>query len=163
MSKVCLVVGVTSGLGRSCGENLAKDYNFIVAGRNQSKGSSVVDAITKKGGEATLIPFDITDPAFIVNLHKQTLAEYRRLDAAISGAGILKSMAKIADTPPEEMSELWTVNVVGAFLCMKEQIRAMQGNRGGSGGHVVNFSSIYGVYGCKFSVSYSTSKRALIG
>ena len=163
MSKVCLVIGGTGGLGRACAEDLAKDYKVVVAGRNKSKGEDVVNAIKAKGGEAVFITFDICDRASITALHKDTVAKYGRLDAAVNGAGIMGTFYKTAEVPPEMMDEVWTVNVTGVFLCMQEQIKAMQANPGGSGGHIVNFSSIYGLHGCKWGAVYATSKHALIG
>ena len=163
MSKVCLIIGGTGGLGRACAENLATDYKVVIAGRSEEKGEDIVKAIKSKGGEATFFAFDICNPESINQLHKDSVSLYGRLDAAINGAGIVGPYSKLADYPTDDIEQVFQINVIGVILCMQAQIRAMQSNPGGSGGSIVNFSSIYGLHGCKYGPIYGASKHALIG
>ena len=164
MSKVCLIIGGTGGLGRACAEDLAtQGYKIIVAGRSKEKGDDIVNFIKSKGGEATFLAFDISDPESIKQLHKEAISVYGRLDAAINGAGIVGQYHKLADYPADNIEQVFQINVFGVILCMQHQIRAMQSNPGGSGGRIVNFSSIYGLHGCKYGPIYGASKHAIIG
>jgi NAD(P)-dependent dehydrogenase (short-subunit alcohol dehydrogenase family) len=163
MSKVCLVVGGTGGLGAGCAKALASDYKIVVAGRNREKGDAIVQEIKSKGGEATFLTLDIGSTDSIKQLHKDVKQTYGRLDAAINGAGITGPFQKLNEYSTEEMMQVFTTNLTGVVACMQEQIRLMQSNSGGSGGRIVNFSSIYGLHGCKFGSIYSTTKHALIG
>ncbi|KAK3703449.1 hypothetical protein LTR37_014439 [Vermiconidia calcicola] len=163
--KVCLIIGGTGGLGRACAEDLAsKGHKVIVAGRNKSKGDTIVQTIKSAGGEATFLPVDITSPDSITQLHKSAVATYGgRLDVAVNGAGITGDFGKLADFTAENMNLVWQINVTGVMLSMQCQIHAMRANPGGSGGHIINFSSIYGLHGCQFGSAYVASKHALVG
>jgi NAD(P)-dependent dehydrogenase (short-subunit alcohol dehydrogenase family) len=85
------------------------------------------------------------------------------LDATITGAGITGLFQKLTDYATEEIMPILTTNLTGVITCMQEQIRLMQSNPGGSGGRIINYSSIYGTHGCKFGSMYSSTKHALIG
>ena len=164
MSKVCLVIGGTGGLGRACAEDLASNgYKVVVAGRNKEKGNNIVETIKSKGGEATFLAFDICDHDSIKRLHKDVISHYGRLDAAVNGAGIIGEFHKTADYPTEAMQNIFQNNLFGVIYSMQEQIPLMQSNPGGSGGRIVNFSSIYGLHGCPFGAMYTATSHALIG
>ena len=163
MSKVCLVIGGTGGLGADCAKDLAKDYNIIVAGRNKEKGEAIVQEIKSKGGEATFLPVDLSSTDSIKQLHKDAKEKYGRLDAALNGAGITGPFQMLIEYTPEQVTEVLTSNLTGVITSMQEQLRLMQANPGGSGGKIINFSSIYGLHGCRFGSIYSATKHALIG
>jgi NAD(P)-dependent dehydrogenase (short-subunit alcohol dehydrogenase family) len=67
------------------------------------------------------------------------------------------------DYTQEQITDVLTSNLTGVITSMQEQIRLMQSNPGGSSGKIINFSSIYGLHGCRFGSIYSTTKHALIG
>ncbi|KAK6442741.1 hypothetical protein LTR95_001024 [Oleoguttula sp. CCFEE 5521] len=164
MSKVALVIGGTGGLGRACAEDLASTgYSVIVAGRNKSKGDDIVAYIKSKGGKATFLPVDMTDPASIKQFHQDAVKTYGRLDAAINAAGLTGDFCKLVDSSAENTAKILQINLAGVIGSMQEQIRAMQSNPGGSRGNIVNFTSIYGLHGCKFGSIYSATKHALVG
>ena len=161
--KVCLIVGGTGGLGAGCAKDLASDYTIVVAGRNKEKGDAIVQSIQSEGGEAVFLTLDICSTDSIKQLHKDVKTKYGRLDAAINGAGITGPFQKLAEFTTEELMQVLNTNLIGVVACMQEQIRLMQSNPGGSGGRIVNFSSIYGHHGNKFGSIYCTTKHALIG
>ena len=164
MSKVCLIIGGTGGLGRACAEDLAKqDYKIILAGRNKQKGDSLVQTISSSGGEATFLAFDIYKPDSITQLHDAAVSTYGRLDTAVNSAGSAGEFHKLANYPLEIMIEVFQNNILGTMLCMQAQIRAMLANPGGSGGKIINMSSVCGLHGCKFGPAYCASKHAIIG
>lgn len=163
MSKVCLIIGATGGLGEACAKDLAKDYKIIVAGRNEEKGNDIVKSIKSDGGKAVFLPFDISSTDGIIRSHEEAKNIWGRLDAAINSAGITGPFQALTDYSAEEITQVLTINLTGVITSMQEQIRIMQTNPGGSGGHIVNLSSIYGLHGCRFGSIYSTSKHALVG
>ena len=154
MAKVALVVGGTGGLGAACAEDLAKDHTVIVSGRNKDRGNAIVNKIVSTGGKASFIFMDIMDPASVVSLHKAVLDKYGRIDTALNAQGVVAPFVKTADTNKEDFDRCMTINVTGTYLCMQEQIRAMQQNPDKAGGVIVNFSSIYGLTGCKWGAIY---------
>lgn len=164
MSKVCLVIGGTGGLGQVCAEELASaGYKVIVAGRNKIKGDDAVAAIKSKGGEATFVAFDISDALSIKNLHDAVISLYGRLDVAVNAAGITGTFSELTEFEFDNIHSVIQINVTGVIVSMQEQIRLMKNNPGGSSGRIINFSSIYGLHGCKLGSIYAASKHALVG
>ncbi|KAK5167646.1 uncharacterized protein LTR77_007345 [Saxophila tyrrhenica] len=163
-SKVCLVIGGTGGLGRGIALDLASTgWKTIVAGRNQTKGDEIVKEITSSGGTATFLPVDITSPSSISDLHEKAVSTYGRLDAAINSAGTTGDVVKFADSSPENTAAVLSINLHGVILSMQHQIRAMQSNPSGSGGRIINMSSVYGSHGGIWASIYSGTKHALEG
>ena len=163
MAKVALVIGGTGGLGAVCAKDLAKDHQVIVAGRNKQKGDQIVQAIKAAEGEATFLQIDLCSTDSIIQLHSEAVKVYGRLDVAVNGAGITGDFKLLIQYTAEEATHLLTTNVTGVITSMQEQIKLMQSNPGGSGGRIVNFSSINGLHGQKYGSVYSTTKHALIG
>lgn len=161
MSSIALVIGGTGGLGAACAQDLAKDHTVIVSGRSEAKGAAVVEKITSAGGKAAFMPIDMLDSASIHSLHQSVAEKYGRLDVALNAAGILIADAKLADTTKETFDRCMTINVTGTYLAMQEQIRLMLNNPDKSGGVIVNFSSIYGLTGCKWASAYCTYRFLL--
>ena len=64
---------------------------------------------------------------------------------------------KMADTTKDAYDNTMAINVTGVYLCIHEQIRAMLQNPDKAGGSIVNFSSIYGLSGCKWGAIYCLS------
>ena len=83
------------------------------------------------------------------------------LTALVNNAGILGDMRRIDDHDAESVMKVLAINIVGPALCAKHAIRRMSTKHGGSGGAIVNVSSIAAVSGgIPGMVVYSTSKGA---
>ncbi|KAK3678671.1 hypothetical protein LTR78_001124 [Recurvomyces mirabilis] len=164
MKSIALIIGGTGGFGQACAHMLAaKDYHVVVAGRSEARGNECVQAIAAKGGEAEFITCDVTKRDDIRALHAKIASKHGRLDVAINSAGILGELAKTADVAEADMDQMFSINIVAFYMSMQEQIRIMLKNPGGPSGHVINFTSIYGLRGIAYGSPYSTSKHAVVG
>lgn len=151
-------------VGRGIAEDLASTgWRTTLAGRNATKGEAIVAEIKAKGGEATFIAFDILSAESIAQLHEKAVATYGRLDAAVNSAGTTGDFTKFADSTPENTANVLQINLHGVILSMQHQIRLMRANPGGSGGHIVNMSSVYGSHGGQWASIYAGTKHALNG
>ena len=87
--KVALVTGGTSGIGEAAALALAREgAKVVVAGRRESEGQAVVDAIQKAGGEAFFVKTDVSRETDVKALVDQTMAKFGRLDFAFNNAGV---------------------------------------------------------------------------
>ena len=98
-------------------------------------------------------------------LHAASL-ESARLRLAFGALAInakplfIETAALIANCTVEDFTNVMNVNVVGVFLGIKHAVRAMA-KPNGSGGAIVNLSSVAGLIGTTGHIAYHTSKGAV--
>ncbi|ARN74120.1 glucose 1-dehydrogenase [Oceanicoccus sagamiensis] len=159
--RVALVVGASSGIGKSIAIKLASHgAKVVLASRRQMEGDKVVAEITALGGEACFIAADVTSSESIKNLLAQTVSTYGGLDIAVNNAGIEGStFVPTADYDEATFDAVINTNVTGVWRCMKYQIPQLNHQ-----GVIVNMSSIAGLRGNEMmGCAYSASKHAIIG
>jgi NAD(P)-dependent dehydrogenase (short-subunit alcohol dehydrogenase family) len=80
----------------------------------------------------------------------------------VNNAGILEKQARLEDMDADRLARIFATNVTGAFLCAREAVRRMSTNHGGSGGAIVNVSSMAARLGAPGEyVDYAASKGAI--
>ncbi len=161
--KVVLVPGATSGIGEAVAiAAAAEGGHVVVAGRRETEGERVVASIRENGGEARFVRVDISRAEDVRALIDATVSAYGRLDVACNTAASDEgALAFTVDTDDELFARQIAVNLTGAWLCVKYQLRQMLTQ--GGGGSIVNVSSINGLGGTPGAVAYSAAKHALIG
>lgn len=157
--KTALVTGASSGLGVAFARGLARaGANVVVTARRQDRIEATAAALREFGVRSTAIPADITDEAQIETLFARTAAEYGRLDILVNNAGYtdrsglrhdlgsFKRMRSII-----ELDLLATIN--GCRLAARQMLEQ------GTGGCIINVSSILGRVGSEFrAASYHAAK-----
>ena len=106
MSKVVLITGASSGIGKSTAK-LLSNKGFIVYGTGRNP------KINKKNGYS-LIPLDVTKPETIGLAIDLILEKEGRLDVLVNNAGI-GITGPIEDTPTSEMRKVFETNFFGAI------------------------------------------------
>jgi NAD(P)-dependent dehydrogenase (short-subunit alcohol dehydrogenase family) len=151
-----LVTGAGGGIGGGCALALAEaGARVILFGRSLEPLERLAAEIEAAGGEATVRPGDVTDPAAI--------------EAAIATAplSVLVNAAGVNRTGPTNAYEvadwdlLMDVNVRGTFLACRAFARAAAGRA--DGGAIVNISSQMGSVGYPGRAAYCASKHAVDG
>src|SRR5580658_1088428 len=112
-NKVAVVTGGTSGIGKAAALALAKaGANVVVAGRRESEGQAVVQAIEKSGGEALFVKTDVSRETDVKALVDKTVATFGRLDFAFNNAGVEGAMNLPTDQQTEEnYRNVFNINV----------------------------------------------------
>ncbi|HXB60203.1 MAG TPA: glucose 1-dehydrogenase [Candidatus Acidoferrales bacterium] len=159
--KVALVTGGTSGIGEAAALALAREgAKVVVAGRRESEGQAVVDAIQKAGGEAFFVKTDVSRETDVKALVDQTMAKFGRLDFAFNNAGVEGAAGLATDKQTEEnYRHTFDINVLGLIFSLKHEIPAILKN----GGAIVNTSSVAGQIGVPGFGVYTASKHAVNG
>ena len=160
-NKVAIVTGGTSGIGKAAAIALATaGAKVVVAGRRESEGREVVEAIEKLGGKALFVKTDVSREDDVKALVDKTVATFGRLDFAFNNAGIEGAMNLPTDQQTEEnYRNVFNINVLGTLLSMKHEIPAILKN----GGAIVNTSSVVGQVGIPGFGVYTASKHAVNG
>lgn len=159
--KVAIVTGGSSGIGKATALELAgQGASVVIASRNNKSGNKVVQEITDQGGDAIFVKTDVTIEAQVINLVKETLDHYGRLDMAFNNAGLEQTPTSLPEQTEEAYAAIMDTNVKGVWLCLKHQIPAMVKNGGGA---IVNMSSFSGAIAFAKIPLYVASKHAVVG
>jgi short-subunit dehydrogenase len=149
MSKVVLITGGSSGIGKSVGEFLSKK-GFIVYGTSRN-------ATKIKNHSFKLVSLDVTKKETIKSAVKLVISNEGRLDVLVNNAG-MGITGPIEETPTDEMRAVFETNFFGAIEVMKAVLPQM---RKQNSGLIINVTSIAGYMGLPFRGIYSATKGAL--
>src|SRR5438128_3991146 len=157
-NKVALVTGGTSGIGEAAAVQLAKaGAQVVVAGRGESEGQAVVNAIEKADGQALFVKTDVSREADVKALVDKTLATFGRLDFAFNNAGVEGTAGLTTDMQTEEnYRSTFDINLRGLVFMMKHEIPSILKN----GGDIVNTSSVCEQIGMPGFGVYTASQHA---
>ncbi len=161
-NKVAIVTGGTSGIGRDTAILFSKSgAKVVVAGRREIEGQETIDLIRAAGGEGLFVKTDVSKAKEVQALVEKTVEKFGRLDVAFNNAGIEGNWIPIAEQSEEDWDRTIDINLKGVWLCLKYEIQQML--KQGSGGAIVNMSSVAGFIGGAGAATYSASKHGVIG
>ncbi len=159
--QVVLITGALTGIGRATAVAFArKGAKVVVSGRHDDKGQDLVKELRALGTEAEFVKADVTKEDEVSNLVDTAVAKFGRLDVAVNNAGFEGKLSPIQDATAENFKAVHDTNVLGVFLSMKHEVRAMAGQDSGS---IVNISSTYGHKAAAGGSAYVSSKFAVEG
>jgi 3-oxoacyl-[acyl-carrier protein] reductase len=159
-SRVALVTGAGSGIGRAIAEKLARDGERVVVNDLQSEGAEeVVARIGESGGRAAAAPGDVSDPEAVARIISVAREAYGDPEILVNNAGFLQQK-RFVDLTVEDFDKMIAVHLRGTFLCTRAVLPEML-SRGS--GIVVNVASQLGQIGGIELCHYSAAKAGIIG
>jgi NAD(P)-dependent dehydrogenase (short-subunit alcohol dehydrogenase family) len=159
--KVAIVTGASRGIGAATARALAAaGAGVVLAARDEQALLTVAGEINADGGDALVVPTDVTDPRSVERLVKHVVKTAGRLDVAFNNAGHGHQTTPLAELAEAEFGEALEVNALGVFLTMKYEIAAMLEAGGGA---IVNMTSTAGVRGVRGIAGYVAGKHAIVG
>jgi NAD(P)-dependent dehydrogenase (short-subunit alcohol dehydrogenase family) len=159
-SRVALVTGAGSGIGRAIAEKLGKEGERVVV--NDLRGEAadeVVGGIKESGGEAAAAPGDVSDPEAVEQIMAAARKAYGSPDILVNNAGFLQQKWFV-DLAVEDFDRMIAVHLRGTFLCTRAVLSEML-SRGS--GIIVNVASQLGQIGGVELCHYSSAKAGIIG
>lgn len=141
--KVAIVTGASRGIGRASALGLAEDGFDIIVNYvgNRAAAEAVVDAIHVMGRQAVAVQGDVSIEADVLRLFAAADA-LGPLKALVNNAGVVDVVARVDEMSFDRLTRMFSINVIGSFLCAREAVKRMSTRHGGSGGAIVNMSSI---------------------
>jgi len=166
--RVALVTGASSGLGAQFARVLAKaGAGVALAGRRVERLKTLRAEIEAEGGDAHVVPMDVTDPDGIRSGIAHTETEMGTIDILVNNSGVATTQ-RLVETTPDDFDYVFDVNVRGAFFVAQEvgkrMIARAQGAAPGTfiGGRIVNIASMAGLRVLGRIGVYAMSKAAVI-
>jgi glucose 1-dehydrogenase len=158
--KTAVVTGAGTGIGQAIALAFAKEGASVVVDYvgAASVAEETLNKIGAMGGKALGVAADVSNPDQVNGLIQQTLAAFGKLDIFVNNAGIEKKFAFV-DYPLEEWQKIVAVNLTGAFLCSQAAARQMIAQ--GSGGRILNISSIHEDLAFPLNAPYSATKGGI--
>jgi NAD(P)-dependent dehydrogenase (short-subunit alcohol dehydrogenase family) len=160
VSRIALVTGGGSGIGRATGAALAREgFTVVLAGRRQE----LLDAAAAQAGRGALaLRCDVRDPASVDALFAEVEARFGRLDVLFNNAGIVAPPVPMDELTHEQWTAVVETNLTGAFLCTQAAFRLMK-RQSPRGGRIINNGSLSAYVPRPRSAPYTATKHAITG
>ena len=163
MDSVAIVTGGSRGIGRATSLAAAKRGYKIVVGyaSNKAAADEVVAKIESSNGKAIAVKCDVGVEADILDLFK-TADAFGKLGVLVNNAGVVDMTARVDEMSASRLTRMMNINIVGSILCAREAVKRMSSKHGGTGGVIVNISSVAATLGSPGQyVDYAASKGAI--
>jgi glucose 1-dehydrogenase len=171
--KTAIVTGGSSGIGQAIAIRLGHEgvnvaVNYVGAMEGAVATSDAIEAGVhacvaeinecRAPSRALLVEADVSDEEAVRRMFKEVRSEFGTVDFLVNNAGIqIAQDSDLHDT--DAFDRVLAVNLRGAFLCAREQIRQLlEDERDGA---VVNVSSVHQVIPKPKFIGYSVSKGGM--
>lgn len=164
MVKSVLITGASQGIGACIAETFAKKgYNVAIDCYSQNEvdngGAQTAEKCRSHGVEAECFIADVSNFEQCGVLVKEVAQKFGGIGVLINNAGITKD-GLIALMSEKQFDSVIAVNLKGVFNMIHHTAKLMIKARGG---HIVNISSVAGLYGNPGQMNYSASKAGVVG
>jgi NAD(P)-dependent dehydrogenase (short-subunit alcohol dehydrogenase family) len=159
-----IVTGASRGIGAAVAISAAaRGYSVAVNYANDHHGAeTVVQQIVSSGGRAIAIRADVSREPQVLQLFETAERELGPVRALVNNAGVTGGLTRVESVTLEAIQAVLDVNVTGTILCAREAVKRMSTKFGGSGGAIVNISSLAArTGGVGEWVHYAASKGAV--
>jgi len=138
--QVALVTGAGTGIGRAVAELFAREGARVgLNGRRREPLEETAAAIGSAGGEAVVLPADLTDAAAVDQLVKALLDAWGGVDILVNNAGLNVPERDLNDLSVADWRAVIDADLTAPFLLCRAVLPAMRERRRGT---VINISSM---------------------
>jgi len=157
---VAVVTGASSGIGEATARRLADEgYAVTLAARREDRLDAVAADIEDAGGDALVVPTDVSDADAAEALVDATVAEFGGLDVLVNNAGLAKG-APVAEADLDDLKANVRVNLEGVMNVTHAALPALLED---DGGDVVTVSSLSARFPQEGGSGYTASKFGVNG
>jgi len=157
-TKVAVVTGAASGMGRGFARQLARD-GFSLVILDKTNAEAIASDIKGEGGHAVSYQVDLTEPEAITQTANQVISDFGRVDVIVNNAGIYPN-APLEKIDYKAWRRVMALNLDAPFLVCQAFIPVMRKH---NYGRIINItSSTIGVNIPGF-VHYISSKMGVVG
>lgn len=160
MSKVALITGSTSGIGKSIAIAFADAGYDIMFHGLEKDGPQIAEKIGNERSVKTAFSnANLKDQDAINKLIEAAIMEFGKIDVLINNAGI-QYVSKIEEFPLDRWNDIIAVNLTSAFVASRAVWPSMKKN---GFGRIINVSSVHGLRASEYKSAYISAKHGVIG
>jgi NADP-dependent 3-hydroxy acid dehydrogenase YdfG len=158
--QVAIITGASKGIGKSIALSCARErMKITLAARTKSELDKAAEEVTHAGGEALVVPTDVSRGQAVDQLISQTLESFGKIDVLINNAG-MGILAPVDELSIQDFDRMFAINMRGVFLCTRAVLPHMKNRKSGA---IINISSLAGKNFFKGGSGYAATKWALNG
>ena len=159
-AKVVVLTGVSRGLGLAMTEEFIGRGHIVIG---CARSSEVLKKLQQRHPKPNSFQqVDVAVEAEVKRWAESVIKQHGAPDLLINNAAVTGGFARVDSIGSAALTQMLAVNVVGTMLCAREAVRRMSTKKGGSGGAIVNISSIAARTGSAGEwVHYAASKGAV--
>ena len=160
--KTALVTGSTSGIGLAIARALAaQGANVTINGFGEKAAIEKERAGIEKefGVKATYSAADMTKPAEIATMVRETEKTFGTLDVLVNNAGI-QHVSPIEEFPIEKWDQIIAINLSSSFHTIRAAVPGMKSRKWG---RIINTASAHSLVASPFKSAYVSAKHGLAG
>ena len=156
--QVAIITGSSRGIGRAIAETMARaGARVVISSRKREPCEAVAAGIRDAGGQAIVVPCNISERAQVEHLVDLTLQTWGRVDTLVCNAASNPYFGPITGLPDEVFTKIMHNNVLANLWLARLVAPGMRDRQGGS---IILVSSIGGLRGDAFLGAYNISKAA---
>ncbi|MEX2117123.1 MAG: SDR family NAD(P)-dependent oxidoreductase [Bacteroidota bacterium] len=147
--KTAIVTGGTGELGKIVVRRFVREeMNVVVTARGMESVPPGVE----------MIAADVTVEKDVLELFKATVSKHGSVDVLVNTVGGFLPEKNVADVSLDEWQHMMSINLLSAFLCTREGVRAMRGRKFG---RIINISAYNGIQPAPGKAPYSIAKAGV--
>lgn len=159
--KVVLVTASTRGIGLACVTACAKEGAAVyMAARNLERAQETANDLNAQGGNINCVFNDATKPETFSSMVEDVVKSAGRIDVLVNNFGVSNPGKDLdfANTTPAVFLDTVNLNLRSVFMASQAAVKHMAE---GTGGSIINISSVGGIVPDISQVAYGTSKAAI--
>lgn len=162
--QVALVTGASRGIGAAIARALAaRGCNLALNHSSEHSAQACADLADdlqrEYGIKAVVFCADVSNFEAAKEMVEGVREQFGRIDVLVNNAGVTQD-GLLARMSEEAFDKVISVNLKGAFNCMRHVAPVMMKQRSG---RIINISSVVGLYGNAGQVNYAASKAGIVG
>lgn len=158
--KVAIITGGDSGIGRAVAVHFAREgADVVIVYRSEKQDAEdTKNLVEEKGRKALLIKTDVGEEANCIDIVKQTISAFGKIDVVINNAAIQVPQEELGEITAEQWEETFRVNIHAQFYLTKAAIPHLK-----KGSSIINTTSVNAYKGHQTLVDYTSTKGAIVG
>lgn len=160
LDKVAIITGGDSGIGKAVAIHFAREgADVVIVYRNErADAEETKRLVEEKGRRALLIETDIGEEMNCINIVKQTILEFGKIDILVNNAAVQVPHPDLIEISTEQWLETFRVNIHAQFYLTKAALPLLQ-----KGASIINNASVNAFKGNQNLVDYTSTKGAIMG